>query len=102
MNREKITDRLKKEIRKIDPEAEIYLFGSRARGDFRGDSDWDVLILTGREVDRKLEEDIRNRIFDIEIDEEEPISTMIYSKKKWMELEVTPLYKNIQSEGVRA
>ena len=32
------------------------MFGSRARGDFRGDSDWDILIVTKEKLDRKVEE----------------------------------------------
>ena len=34
----------------------IILFGSRARGDYREDSDWDVLIVTERKLDKKTEE----------------------------------------------
>jgi len=31
----------------------IILFGSRARGDYREDSDWDILIVTKEKLDRK-------------------------------------------------
>jgi len=34
---------------------EIILFGSRARGDFRADSDWDVLVVLSEPVGRKME-----------------------------------------------
>jgi len=34
----------------------IILFGSRARGDYRDDSDWDILIVIEEKMDRKLEE----------------------------------------------
>ncbi len=40
-----ISKLVKQEVTKIDPKAEIILFGSRARGDFRMDSDWDFLVL---------------------------------------------------------
>ncbi|WP_456474042.1 nucleotidyltransferase domain-containing protein [Candidatus Pyrohabitans sp.] len=30
----------------------IILFGSRARGDFKEESDWDVLVVTKKELDR--------------------------------------------------
>jgi len=42
---DKIKDRIKQNIDAIDPNAEAYLFGSRARGNEDTDSDWDVLIL---------------------------------------------------------
>ncbi len=38
--------RLKAEIQKIEPTAQLILYGSRARGDARPDSDWDLLLLT--------------------------------------------------------
>ncbi len=37
--------RIKAAVLAIEPEAEVLLFGSRARGDAREDSDWDVLVL---------------------------------------------------------
>jgi len=40
-----IVDSVKKEVNKIFLNNEVILFGSRARGDFRKDSDWDFLIL---------------------------------------------------------
>jgi predicted nucleotidyltransferase len=45
MKKSQMIDRIGKSIRSKDPNAEIFLFGSRARGDNRKDSDWDVLIL---------------------------------------------------------
>jgi len=30
-------------IKKVDPDAEVILFGSRAKGEEREDSDWDIL-----------------------------------------------------------
>ena len=53
----------------------IILFGSRARGDYREDSDWDVLIVTERKIDEnikyKLLHEIRRSIvwrFDVPVD----------------------------------
>jgi len=31
----------------------VILFGSRARGDYREDSDWDILIVTEEKLDKK-------------------------------------------------
>ena len=45
MDNSQIQNRIKNTIRNKDPKAVAYLFGSRARGDSRPDSDWDILIL---------------------------------------------------------
>jgi predicted nucleotidyltransferase len=39
MTDEQFLSVLKRTVLAIDPQAEIWLFGSRARGDFRDDSD---------------------------------------------------------------
>lgn len=46
MEQSEMLNRITSEIKKIEPNAEVYLYGSRARGDFRNDSDWDVLVIT--------------------------------------------------------
>ncbi len=42
----------------------IILFGSRARGDYRDDSDWDILIVSKTEVDRNTEDEFRLEVED--------------------------------------
>ncbi len=41
-----IISSLKHIVHQYDPHATITLFGSRARGDYHEESDWDFLILT--------------------------------------------------------
>ena len=38
--------RIKQNVLEVDPQAEVWLYGSRARGTASSDSDWDVLVLT--------------------------------------------------------
>jgi predicted nucleotidyltransferase len=93
---------IKSSIRSIDPKAQVIIFGSRARGDARKDSDWDILILTDYPVSTEIERSFRNNLFDIEIETGEVFSTFVYQKQIWnTKHKVTPLYRNIKREGVR-
>ncbi len=48
----------------VDSEAEVVLFGSRARGDFHDESDWDVLVLVNKEeTDFKFKRKTLNAFF---------------------------------------
>ena len=44
-NDEFILKRISSSIKSKDPNAEVILFGSHARGTARSESDWDILIL---------------------------------------------------------
>ena len=99
MNNKKVISSVKSAVLKIDKNAVLILFGSRARGDNRTDSDWDFLILTDLPENRKTKDIFRELIFDTELELEEPISTIIHNKSVWTDYEVTPLYKIIQKEG---
>ena len=101
MKRNTLINKIKDSLLHIDAGIEIILFGSRARGDFGKESDWDILILTSVKLVKEEKRLVRDVIFDIEIEIEEPISILIYSKEEWEAFEITPLYQNIKSEGVR-
>lgn len=97
----KITKRIREEIRSIDPTAKIILFGSRARGDARHDSDWDILILTNDIVTTEKEKTFRYKLFDLELETGEVFSTFVYNTNAWnRKHKITPFYKSIQKEGV--
>ena len=103
MKQSQIQDRITKTIHEKDPFAEAYLFGSRARGDFRPDSDWDILILVNdKKVTNEIEDKFRDELYDIELESGQTISTFIYPKEFWQStLIYSPLYKNVHKEGIR-
>jgi predicted nucleotidyltransferase len=103
MDQNQIRDRIKKTIHNKDPKAIAYLFGSRARGDFRPDSDWDILILVdSKQVTNEIEDKFRDGLFDIEIDSGQIISAFIYPKEYWKNMLLySPLYKIVNKEGIQ-
>ena len=89
-------------INAIDPKAEVILYGSRARGDERPDSDWDILVLTDYSVDLITERKFRDKLYDLELETGEPLSIFVYSKNDWRTKQrITPFYENVTQEGVR-
>lgn len=56
LGREEVLSRIHHIVHEANPKAEVFLFGSQARGDARADSDWDVLILLDK--DQITNEDI--------------------------------------------
>lgn len=102
MNKDLIKRKIKKAVTEKDTTAQVILFGSKARGTDNVESDWDVLVLLDKpNVTFKDEQKIRHRLYDIELEIEEPISTFVYSLSDWnTRHSVTPLFKNVQAEGV--
>ena len=102
MNRKEIVEKAKQAIRSVEPDAEIILFGSEARGDARPDSDIDLLVLLSgdkKSVDRELE--ISGQAMLLKIETGVNISPKIYLKKDWENRPfVTPFYLNVMREGI--
>ena len=88
-------------VNSIDNDAEVILYGSRARGDERNDSDWDILILTDYSVDMTQERKFRDKLYDSELETGEPFSVFVYSKSDWQTKQrITPFYYNVTHEGL--
>jgi predicted nucleotidyltransferase len=97
-----IAEMIKAKVKQKDPSAEVVVFGSHARAEASKDSDWDILILLNRpDISRALEKEFRDEVFEVELEIGQPISTFVFSKIAWeTKHSVTPLYQNIQREGI--
>ena len=97
-----IIQMIRQKVNDLDSTAEVILYGSRARGDNKRDSDWDVMILLNRKnVDKKIEQTFRHHLLDIELEIGVPISVFVYSKSDWEgRYSITPLFKSIKKEGI--
>lgn len=102
MGNDQIQNKIEKSIQAKDSKAVAYLFGSRARGDFRPDSDWDILILVDdNQVTNEIEDKFREDLYDIELESGQIISTLIYPKDYWKSRMIySPLFKNVTREGI--
>jgi predicted nucleotidyltransferase len=95
--------RCRNAIKTIDADADIILYGSRARGDALPESDYDLLILTDGEVTLNKEDIFRRALFSIELETGAVLTVILISKADWDSslYEEMPLYKNIRKDGIR-
>lgn len=96
MKRNEILYEIKKRVRKIEPNAEIWLYGSRANNTAKKDSDWDILIVLDKEkISFEYEKQLTSPIYDLEFQIGEVLSVFIYTKTEWEKRKHTPFYNNV-------
>jgi predicted nucleotidyltransferase len=102
VKRDELLEQVKQAVHGIEPDADIILYGSRARGDAHAESDWDFLILLDGAVDDARTDTIRHRLYEIEWDAGEVISSIVRSRQEWDTPlhQVTPLSKVIRAQGI--
>lgn len=78
----------------------IILFGSRAKGVFRPDSDYDFLIVL-RKADRAITDDIYDLVTDFMLDYGVDISLKIYREEKYQSMAAasTPFFISVMKTG---
>ena len=102
MKREELLEHVKQTIREIEPDANIILYGSRARGDAHPESDWDFLILLDGAVDDARTDAIRHRLYELEWDCGEVLSAIVRSRQEWNTplYQVMPFSKVVRAQGI--
>ena len=98
-----LLEKIKAAIKSIEPSSRIILYGSRARQDYRNDSDWDFLILVDGPVDTNRIDRIRHQLYEIEWETGHIISSIVRSLQEWnsSKYKAVPLHKSIAREGIR-
>jgi predicted nucleotidyltransferase len=75
---------IKKSVSNTAPNAILILYGSYARGDYRDDSDLNLLVLVDEDkITRSDQKRIKYPLYDIEFDTGTKISPLILSKKDY-------------------
>lgn len=78
----------------------LLLYGSRARGDNRPDSDWDLLILLDKPKLSSVDYDYGYPFREFGWDIGEEISPHIYTKRQWDEWTFLPFRKNVERDKI--
>jgi len=81
----------------------IILFGSRARGDAKEDSDWDLLVLVNKDIPLKIKKEILSNIYrKVAECEKESFEIVITSEKKFLENKnyIGTLSYEVDKEGI--
>ena len=88
-------------VRKNRPDAEIRLFGSRARNDARPDSDWDVIVIVDDDhISTSLFSSIGNPLYDYADDNGIEINPIFYTRKQWQNRHPSLFKRNIEKESI--
>ena len=86
----------------LPADSQLILFGSHARHEATAESDWDLLLLLNNE--KITDEDYNQYVWplvNIGWSYGEYFSVKAYTNNSWEKRKGSPLYKNIEMEGIR-
>ena len=91
-------------LKKDFPVTEVFLFGSKARGDDDAESDIDLLVLTSQQITWQERNKMTDALFDVQLKYGVVISLLVVPFEKWKRgiLIAHPIHDIIEEEGVTA
>lgn len=94
--------RCKRAITDVAENADVVLYGSRARGDAGEGSDYDILVIVDGPVDMALEEKMVDNVYPLELESGQILTLIVYNKQQWDSAlyRAMPFRKNVEREGV--
>ncbi|MCX5643593.1 MAG: nucleotidyltransferase domain-containing protein [Phycisphaerae bacterium] len=96
-----LLQRCKRAIRTVVPDADVILYGSRARGDANDGSDYDILVLVDHSAGVALHEQLISSISPLE-DDGAVLTLSIHNRDLWNSklYQAMPFHENVDREGV--
>ena len=98
----KVLSRIKAVARETAPKgSRVILFGSRARGEAKKNSDWDILIvLPKNRLEQKDYDDVSYPLVELGWQLNEQINPIMYAQEEWAANSITPFYDNVLLDGI--
>ena len=88
-------------IRASEPTAQIILYGSRARGDAREDSDWDVLAIIDKpRLTLQDRSNLQFPVWDKGLALGQEINVFSYTRRQWEQAPPSLFKYNVMKEGI--
>jgi predicted nucleotidyltransferase len=97
-----LLQRCKRAIADVVADADVILYGSRARDDADKDSDYDILVIVNGPVDMALKKEILSNVYPLELETGVVLTLIVYSREQWDSplYRAMPFHKNVDREGV--
>lgn len=88
-------------VRRVEPSADVIVYGSRARGDSSDDSDYDLLVLAEGPVPLSREERVRDQLYDLELETGAVLTVVMESRSRWDSplYQAMPFVQNVERDG---
>lgn len=102
MSKKYFLEQISQKAKTVAPkDAVIYQYGSRARGDERPDSDWDILILLDKDrITLQDLDDVAYPIRELGWDLNEDVNPVLFTKREWAENHFTPFNHEVTKDAV--
>lgn len=99
----KLLERCLEAVLRVEPSAEVVLYGSRARGDATVESDYDLLVLVDGEGSLGREERVRDRLYPIELETGAVLTVHLETRHRWNSslFRAMPFVQVVDREGIR-
>ncbi|PIE68640.1 MAG: hypothetical protein CSA21_06520 [Deltaproteobacteria bacterium] len=94
--------KIKFSISNLVPNSDIILHGSRVRNEAHEHSDWDLVILVDGPVDKTTTLNIKDCLYDLELENNEIISSIVRTKQEWKSPKYLslPFRIAVENEGI--